>query len=114
VVTGTTKLGDISDDIKLAAQSTATIIILMGLSKIKEIANVFLVCGKSDLPVAVIQNGTLPNQRFVTGTVSTIVDLVTSAEIKSPAIIVIGEVVRYASNSVLKDLVLSQGISLAR
>jgi uroporphyrin-III C-methyltransferase len=96
VVTGTTKNGTVSGDIALAAQSTATVIILMGLNKIDEIAATFSAHGKSETPVAVIQNGTLPSQQAVIGTVSTIVDLVVQEKIEAPAVIVIGEVVKYA------------------
>lgn len=96
VITGTTKVGSISKDIELAAQSTATIVILMGLQKIGEIMEQFMVNGKADLPVAVIQNGTLPTQKVVIATVSTIVSQISVDEVGSPAIIVVGEVVRYA------------------
>ncbi|HEX5168645.1 MAG TPA: uroporphyrinogen-III C-methyltransferase [Cyclobacteriaceae bacterium] len=113
VVTGTTKSGLISEDLNLAAQSTATIVVLMGLSKIKEIAEIFILHGRSDLPVAVIQNGTLPNQRVVIGNVSTIPQDVMKAKLASPAIIVFGEVVRCASSASLKDLLHSQGMYLA-
>jgi uroporphyrin-III C-methyltransferase len=102
VVTGTTKAGDMSGDIALAAQSTATIVILMGLRKIKEIMQHFEGQGKGDTPVAVIQNGTLPTQKNVIGTVSTIAGLTTLECVGPPAIIVIGEVVRYAN--VLKEI----------
>jgi uroporphyrin-III C-methyltransferase len=96
VVTGTTRKGEISGDIELAAQSTATVIILMGLNKIPEIVQAFTKHGKENTPVAVIQNGTLPSQQAVVGTVSTIVDLVIQEKVQAPAIIVIGEVVKYA------------------
>ena len=114
VGTGTTKDGNISADIKLAAQSTATIVILMGLNKIHEIVTIFHEQGKKDLPVAVIQNGTLPNQCFVVATISTIIEDIAKTQIGSPAVIVIGEVARYATESGLKDLLHSQGFSLAR
>ncbi len=96
VVTGTTKNGTVSGDIALAAQSTATVIILMGLNKIDEIAATFAAHGKSHTPAAVIQNGTLASQQAVVGTVSTIVDMVVQEKIEAPAVIVIGEVVKYA------------------
>ena len=96
VVTGTTKAGAISSDIALAAQSTATVVILMGLRKIHEIMELFLVHGKGETPVAVIQNGTLPNERIIIGKVCTIADLVLDESLGSPAIIVVGEVVHYA------------------
>jgi uroporphyrin-III C-methyltransferase len=97
VVTGTTKSGEISDDVALAAKSTATVVILMGLNKICEIMNLFLQNGKAQVPVAVIQNGTMVNERSVVGTVATISDLVAQEKLTSPAIIVIGEVVKYSN-----------------
>lgn len=106
VVTGTTMAGAISKDIELAAQSTATVIILMGLNKIEEIMKTFSAFGKGNTPVAVIQNGTLSSQQAVVGTVSSITDLVLQERINSPAIIVVGEVVRYARD--LKKTVASQ------
>jgi uroporphyrin-III C-methyltransferase len=96
VVTGTTMAGVVSDDVALAARSTATVVILMGLNKLEEIMAIFNEQGKSDTPVAVIQNGTLNDQRRVTGTVSTIADRVREEQMEAPAIIVIGEVVRHA------------------
>jgi uroporphyrin-III C-methyltransferase len=96
VVTGTTMSGEISNDIALAAKSTATVVILMGLGKLKEIMQVFQANGRAQTPVAVIQNGTLANQKHVIGTAATIDELVQKNNIGSPAIIVVGEVVRYA------------------
>ena len=66
----------------------------MGLNKLPEIAKVFKSAGKSATPVAVIQNGTLPTENVAIGTIDTIVNEVKELGIKSPAIIVIGEVVK--------------------
>ena len=57
----------------------------------------FAAHGKSETPVAVIQNGTLPNQKNVIGTVSTISGLTSVEQVGPPALIVVGEVVRYAN-----------------
>lgn len=103
VITGTTKNHQLSEDVKIAAQSSATIVILMGMKNLEEIASIFSVNGKSDTPVAIIQNGTLPNERIVTGTIDKIVDLARSNGIGSPAVIVIGEVVKHASNQLIKE-----------
>jgi uroporphyrin-III C-methyltransferase len=97
VVTGTTMTGGLSSDVALAAQSTATVIILMGLKKLPEIMALFQSFGKSQTPVAVIQNGTLPTQKEVVGTVSTIVDLVREEDLGSPGIIIAGDVVKFAA-----------------
>jgi len=96
VITGTTRDGDISGDVALAAQSTATVVILMGLNKIHDIMEHFQAHGKRETPVAIIQNGTLPNQKSVIGKVNTIEGLAAAAGIGSPAVIVIGEVVNLA------------------
>lgn len=96
VITGTTKAGAISTDIALAAKSTATVVILMGLNKIHEIMELFQQNGRQLTSVAVIQDGTLPTERMVVGTVATIEDLVLRENIQSPAIIIVGEVVKYA------------------
>jgi uroporphyrin-III C-methyltransferase len=101
VTTGTTRSGDISGDIKLAAQSTATVIILMAMSKLEAIMEIFSREGKNETPVAVIQNGTLPEEKRVTGTVNDICFKVQHAGFTNPAIIVVGEVV--ALNDVVKS-----------
>ncbi len=46
VITGTTKEHQISSDIKLAAQSNATVVILMGMSKLPQIVKLFQAEGK--------------------------------------------------------------------
>jgi len=96
VVTGTTRSGAISGDIALAAQSTATVVILMGLNKIQDIMATFAEHGKGNIPVAIVQNGSLPNQKSVIGTVQSIVSMAEASGISAPAIIIVGEVVRYA------------------
>lgn len=114
VVTGMTKSGSVSQDIALAAQSTATVVILMGLGKIQEIMALFQQQGKHHVPVAVIQQGTLPSQRVLIGTVSTIAEDVKKNNVTSPALIVVGEVVRYASPEIVKGILAAQGISVAQ
>jgi uroporphyrin-III C-methyltransferase len=97
VITGTTREGEISNDIRLAAQSTATVVILMGLSHINEIMSEFKKAGKLNVAVTVVENGTLPNSRSVTGDVNTIERLVADNNIEAPAVIVVGKVVECAA-----------------
>jgi uroporphyrin-III C-methyltransferase len=94
VITGTTADHKLSKDINLASQSAATVVILMGMHKLDEIIALYQKNRTDDLPITIIQNGTKDTQKKVTGTISTIVQLVKDKEIASPAIIVIGEVVR--------------------
>lgn len=92
VLTGTTKSHELSKDIKLAAQSTATVVILMGMHKLAEIVEIYRHLGQDDTPLAIIQNGSLPEQKLITGKISNILPLAQIEEISSPAIIVIGKV----------------------
>jgi uroporphyrin-III C-methyltransferase len=104
VTTGTTRLGKISEDIKLAAQSTATVVILMAMNKLEEIMEIFSRYGKSETPVAIIQDGTTTEARMITGTVRDIYFKAQFAEFSNPAVIVVGEVVRLQS-SLLQEIV---------
>ncbi|MEC7782273.1 MAG: uroporphyrinogen-III C-methyltransferase [Bacteroidota bacterium] len=94
VITGTTRHHKLSNDVKLAAQSSATVVILMGMSKLPEIIQLFRESGKKDIPVAIIQNGTTPEERVAVGTIDCIQEEVEKLKLSNPAIIVIGEVVR--------------------
>jgi len=93
VVTGTTSSGALSNDIYDAARSKATVVVLMGLHKLKEITEVFKKEGKNRLPAAVIQSGSTANEKVVIGVVDTIVELAEENKIASPALLIFGEVV---------------------
>lgn len=94
VITGTTSDRKLSNDVALAAKSSATVVILMGMSKLSQIVALFQKENKGEIPVAIIQNGTMPNEKIGVGTVDTIVNVAQMNNLASPAIIVIGEVVR--------------------
>ena len=96
VMTGTTRSGQLSRDVALAAQSSATSVILMGMRKLGEIMEVFSAEGKAQTPVMLIQNGSLPNEKVVVGTVEDIAEKAASANIGTPGIIVVGDVVKIA------------------
>jgi len=49
----------------------------------------------SDWPVAIVARGTQPSQRVLTGTRSTIPDQAATASVSSPALVIVGEVVRH-------------------
>ncbi|HSZ24410.1 MAG TPA: uroporphyrinogen-III C-methyltransferase, partial [Cytophagaceae bacterium] len=93
VITGTTQNHTVSSDILIAAKSTATIVILMGMTKLKEIVEIFLTEGKAETPIAIIQNGTLPEEKIALGRINTILSITEQTQIGSPSVIVIGEVV---------------------
>ncbi|MEJ2881900.1 uroporphyrinogen-III C-methyltransferase [Pedobacter sp. GR22-6] len=93
VVTGTTSSGMISNDLYEAARSKATVVVLMGLGKLREIVQLYQNEGKHQLPVAAIQSGSTENEKLAIGIVDTIVELVEEKDIKAPALLVFGEVV---------------------
>lgn len=113
VMTGTTRSGQLSEDVHIAAQSTATVVILMGIRKLPEITRLFAAQGKADTPAMVIQNGSRPNEKVAVGTVETIVREVRSKGIGTPGIIVIGEVVGLHAefNSSIQNLVYESALS---
>jgi uroporphyrin-III C-methyltransferase len=95
VITGTTKEHKLSSDIHLAAKSNATVVILMGMSKLSSIVELFIKENKSDSPVAIIQNGTREEEQVGVATIKTIESIVEKQKLSNPAIIIIGEVVKH-------------------
>lgn len=95
IITGTTKNHQISKDISIAAQSSATVVILMGMSKLYEIISIYSSFGKQNTPIAIIQNGSLPEEKIGIGKISSIASIVSKKQLGSPAIIVIGAVVEH-------------------
>ncbi|MCF7567137.1 uroporphyrinogen-III C-methyltransferase [Sabulilitoribacter arenilitoris] len=94
VITGTTKQHKLSTDVALAATSTATVVILMGMGKLAEIVKIFSSQNKQDTAIAIIQNGTRVDENVGIGTISTIEKIVEEKQLANPAIIVIGDVVK--------------------
>lgn len=93
VITGHTASLDnpLGDNFETYAKLEGTLIFLMGLNHLALIAEGLVSNGKSkDTPVALIENGTLPSQRNIVGTLANIVELATEKNVVSPAIIVVG------------------------
>ncbi|GAB3544825.1 uroporphyrinogen-III C-methyltransferase [Spirosoma fluminis] len=93
VITGTTQHGELSDDMRLAVQSKATVVVLMGLNKLEGICAMYSQYGRGHLPMAVVQNGTRTNERCVVGQVWEMPRLMAEQGVGAPAVLVIGEVV---------------------
>ncbi|HEY3026449.1 MAG TPA: uroporphyrinogen-III C-methyltransferase [Pyrinomonadaceae bacterium] len=75
--------------------SADTVVVLMGVTHLREIANDLVNSGCSaETPVAVIRWGTYNGQQTVTGTLGTIADEAEGAGMRAPAVIIVGEVVR--------------------
>ncbi|MVM29811.1 uroporphyrinogen-III C-methyltransferase [Spirosoma sp. HMF4905] len=93
VITGTTRNGELSEDLHLAAQSKATVVVLMGMRKLNEICAIFCEAGRGHLPMAIVQNGTRADEQCVIGQVWSIPQLAAEQGVGAPAVLVIGEVV---------------------
>ncbi|MGW6689685.1 uroporphyrinogen-III C-methyltransferase [Streptomyces sp. NPDC054961] len=77
------------------AKLTGTLVILMGVDKIGLIAEALVRHGRSaDTAVAVIQEGTTTSQRRVDATLATVGETVRAQDVRPPAVIVIGDVVK--------------------
>jgi uroporphyrin-III C-methyltransferase len=75
--------------------SADTIVILMGVTHLRQIANHLVTCGRdSNTPVAIIRWGSYEAQQTVVGTLHSIAAEAEAAGMRAPAVIVIGEVVR--------------------
>lgn len=99
VVTGHRKKGE-KDELKWEslANGIDTLAIYMGVGNLGYICKQLTKNGKSkDTPVALVQWGSLENQRTVTGTLDTIEEIVVKEQIENPSMIIVGEVVRLRS-----------------
>lgn len=94
VLTASKKGHAFNHDLELAAQSNSTVVILMGISKLEEIARTFLAQGKRDTPVLIIQNGSTRHEKILVADMETVVYKASEEGVQSPAVIIIGEVVQ--------------------
>lgn len=94
VITGCTRERTLPADLELAAQSQATLVILMGSRKIEQIASIVAKYRDADTPVALIESGTREGERILTGTLTDIAQKVAASSLKGPGLIIMGEVVR--------------------
>lgn len=76
------------------AGSDHTLILLMGVSLLRPSAASLIAGGRATTtPVAIIEDGWMDTQRVTTGRLDTIADLAEERGVKSPAVIVVGDVV---------------------
>ncbi len=103
LVTGHVREGDSPDDDESAIDWPAlavfpgTLVFYMGVRRLPEIAASLIAAGRpGSQPAAVVQAGTLPGQRTVTGTLETIAETVRREGIRPPSITVVGPVAALA------------------
>ncbi len=90
--------GDSALNFKALAQMKGTIVILMGIKRLRENVDALLSNGKpADTPVAIVERGATDKERITSGTLGNIVSTAELRGVRSPAIIIIGEVVKLRS-----------------
>ncbi len=93
-VTGHGKDGRIDLDFGALIQPRQTVAIYMGLRNLEPLMREFLAHGASpDLPAAIVDNATRPNQRVVSATLGTLAAEAAAAELPGPSIVILGTVV---------------------
>jgi uroporphyrinogen III methyltransferase/synthase len=95
VVTGHEDPAKGTEDVDWAALAATggTLVLLMGVGRLRAIAEALVAAGKpARTPVAVVARGTLPSQDVVAGTLATIADEVERRGVEAPAVTVVGEV----------------------
>ncbi|MEU4576929.1 uroporphyrinogen-III C-methyltransferase [Nonomuraea sp. NPDC023979] len=77
------------------ARSRGTLVLMMAVERLAKVAETLVRDGRPpETPVMVVQDGTLPTQRAVSASLSTVADRVSAAGIRPPAIVVVGDVVK--------------------
>jgi uroporphyrinogen III methyltransferase/synthase len=70
-----------------------TLVFYMGVRALPRIAEQLMLGGRpADEPVAIVERGTLPDQRTVSGTLATIAELAEAAAVKPPSVTIVGPV----------------------
>ena len=93
-VTGHLQDGSVDLNWKALAQPQQTVVFYMGLHGVPTICRELISHGlPATTPVALVQQGTTPNQRVFTSTLQALPELVTKEDIKPPTLIIVGTVV---------------------
>jgi uroporphyrin-III C-methyltransferase/precorrin-2 dehydrogenase/sirohydrochlorin ferrochelatase len=94
-VTGHLKDGSIDHDWEQFQNTTETLVFYMGLAGLPQICVKLQAHGRSpDTPMALVERATLAEQRVLTGTLSTMADVVEREAPTAPTLIIVGDVVR--------------------
>lgn len=106
VVTGHEEPGKDSPlDWGAVARLGGTLVVLMGVSRLEKNVGRLIAGGRSpETPAAIVEKGGWADQRLVTGTLGDIAEKASRAKIESPAILVVGDVVRLSEQLARKRI----------
>tara|TARA_B100001250_G_scaffold117492_1_gene99741 strand:- start:6094 stop:7488 length:1395 start_codon:yes stop_codon:yes gene_type:complete len=86
----------LEEDWRSICSLSSTLVFYMGIKRINEIVNILIKNGKSkSAPIAIVQNATLINQKIFVSTLNKFSEEIDSYKIKTPALIIVGEVINY-------------------
>jgi uroporphyrin-III C-methyltransferase len=100
-----------ASDIASMVPREGTLVFYMGLGRIEETCAALVTSGRArETPAALVSRATLPDERVVIGTLSTIASLVGSSQIEGPALLIVGDVV---SRRVMSPAIVEAAAKLA-
>jgi len=107
-ITGHDAKGFAEQDWRSLAENGARAVVYMGVGASRFIQGRLLLHGASpDLPVTVVENATRPNQIVVSTTLSNLIQDMTAAEIKGPAVLMVG----YTANLAITEITNMKAVS---
>ncbi|QNU66147.1 uroporphyrinogen-III C-methyltransferase [Ruminiclostridium herbifermentans] len=100
IITGHAKAGgELAIPFRALAELKGTLVFLMGISSLQYIMDGLMEAGfNKNTPAAIVENGTRQNQRKLIATVGTLEQQAKDKQIKSPAVIVVGEVCKLSNS----------------
>jgi uroporphyrin-III C-methyltransferase/precorrin-2 dehydrogenase/sirohydrochlorin ferrochelatase len=95
LVTGHLKDGTLDLNWDVMARPKQTVVIYMGVRGLAQLCEQLIAHGlERETPAALVEKATLENQRVVEGTLTTLPALAAAENVKPPALVIVGEVVR--------------------
>ena len=93
-VSGHTAAGEVDLDWPALTRPGHTVVVYMGIKALGSLCRQLVGHGRApDTPAAIIENGTLPHQQVVRGTLETLPRLAADRRLSGPSLIIVGEVV---------------------
>ncbi|TXD97766.1 uroporphyrinogen-III C-methyltransferase [Psychrobacter frigidicola] len=93
-VTGFLKAGAPNNNFKNFLNTDETVVFYMGLHSLARLTEGLIDAGRSgDTPIAIVSNASMPNQQVLTGTLGTITAQQEEAQLPTPALLIMGDVV---------------------
>jgi uroporphyrin-III C-methyltransferase/precorrin-2 dehydrogenase/sirohydrochlorin ferrochelatase len=106
-VTGHAKTGGALDlDWKALASADHTLVIYMGTANVEEVSTHLRAAGRgAETPALIVENGTRADQRLIRSTLGALVADVAALDLKSPSLLIVGEVAALANAEAARAIV---------